>query len=73
MGNDYDDYAYLMLLFVCDNCEAYVEAPEWFEDCDEEYCYYIARKAESEGWYIGFGEGMPCLCPSCKWEKQSQK
>jgi hypothetical protein len=66
MSNDYDTYAYFMLMFVCDDCKTDIEAPDWFTDCDEEYCYYIARKAESADWYISFDEKWPCLCPDCR-------
>jgi len=63
---DYDAYAYAVLNFVCSNCGASIDPPEWFKDCDEEYCYYIARKAESTGWFIACDEHMTCYCPSCR-------
>jgi len=68
-SSDYDVYAELMLCFVCDQCEDYIEAPDWFTECDEEYCYYIARRAESAGWRISLEDGMPCVCPDCCSEK----
>lgn len=48
-SRDYDAYAYAILNFVCSDCGAAIEPPDWYQDCDEEYCYYIARKAESAG------------------------
>jgi hypothetical protein len=66
MTNDYDTYAYLMLLFVCNDCKAHIEPKQTAEACGDEYCFDLARKAEAGGWYIGFGQNMPCLCPDCR-------
>jgi hypothetical protein len=69
-SNDYDLYAFAILCFVCADCKQSIEAPEWYEDCDDEYCYYIARQAESAGWYVAFDKHMACYCPSCRFKRQ---
>jgi hypothetical protein len=65
--NDYDDYAFWVLLFVCDDCQTMIEPPEDYDDdLGEEYQYYIARKAESAEWYISLNNNMTCYCPDCR-------
>jgi len=68
--HDYDAYAYAVLNFVCSDCKEAIEPPEWYKDCDEEYCYYIARKAESAGWFIACDRDMTCYCPICRAKRQ---
>jgi hypothetical protein len=66
MTNEYDTYASLMLVFVCNDCKEHIKPAEKFMDCGEEYNSHIARKAESRGWYVGFGEDMVCYCRTCR-------
>ena len=68
-SNDYDLYAFGMLDFICLDCKEGIEPPDWYQDCDEEFCYYIARRAESAGWYICFDKHMTCYCPICRKRK----
>ena len=71
--NEYDDYAFAMLCFICDDCKAHIEPPDYDEDLGDEYQYYIARRAESAGWYISFAENMPCLCPACREKRDFER
>jgi hypothetical protein len=65
--NDYDDYAFLILVFTCDDCHETILPPAGYDDdMGEEYQYYVARRAESAGWYISLGDNFPCLCPECR-------
>jgi hypothetical protein len=69
-SNDYDLYAFGMLIFACADCHEMILPPDGYDDdLGEEYQYYIARKAESADWYISFADGMPCLCPECRQKK----
>ena len=65
-SNDYDLYAFGMLAFICSDCSADIEPPDYDEDLGEEYQYYIARKAESAGWFISFDKHMTSYCPTCR-------
>jgi hypothetical protein len=68
--NDYDNYAFLMLMFACDECHVMILPPEGYDDdLGEKYQHYIARRAEFAGWYISLADGMPCLCPDCRKKK----
>jgi hypothetical protein len=66
MANHYDAYAYLILVFVCDDCKASIEPTRDFADCDDEYCFDLARQAESAGWFVSLDGESPCLCPTCR-------
>jgi hypothetical protein len=67
LRNDYDDYAFWMLMFACDDCHQLILPPEGQEaDMGEQYQNCIARIAESAGWYISLAGKMPCLCPDCR-------
>jgi len=66
MANKYDAYAYFTLVFVCDDCRVAIAPKEPFTDCDDDYCYDLARKAESRGWFVGVNGNGPCLCPDCR-------
>jgi hypothetical protein len=66
MANHYDAYAYFILCFLCDDCGASIEPTREFTDCDDEYCFDIARQAESAGWFASLGGTSPCLCPACR-------
>ncbi len=63
---DYDAYAYAVLNFVCSDCKAFIEPPEWYRGCDDDYCTYIAQQAKSAGWFIACDEHMTCYCPACR-------
>jgi hypothetical protein len=65
--NDYDDYVFWMLMIACDDCHEMILPPEGYDDdLGEEYQYYIARRAESAGWYISLADKFPCFCPACR-------
>jgi len=65
-SNDYDLYALGMLAFICSDCGAQVEPPDYDENLGAEYQYAIARRAESACWFISFDKHMTCYCPLCR-------
>jgi hypothetical protein len=69
-SSDYDAYAYTWLTFDCRDCKSVIEPPDWDGDFNDKYFKYAARKAESDGWYIGFDSNFTCLCPVCRKKKR---
>lgn len=70
-ADEYQNHAYFLTCFVCEDCRREETAPVGLEPLSDEWCEAFARTARNRGWYVppksadGGMDVVTCFCGRC--------